>query len=138
MNRFIFAACALVAAGASPNVAAADGSRMDILTCLRGNIAVLPLNFSKDVIDDRAITVRIRNEMPIALGGVWITYSIWAGDRPQPIYSASIRPAATIDGALLPGEQMEARDFHFMSDREKRHRKKCGNFAINRRSGKCR
>lgn len=119
MLRFSLAACAIAALGASSSKAAADNADTDVLTCLRANIAVIPMDFSADAIEGRSITAIIRNEMNIPLGGVWLTYSIWADDRPQPIYSASIRPAATIDGALLPGEQMEARDFHFMSDREK-------------------
>ena len=119
MLRFSPAACAIAALGASAGASLANSADTDVLTCLRANIAVTPMEFSADDIEGRSITAKIRNDMTVPLGGVWLTYSIWADDRPQPIYSASIRPAATIDGTLLPGEQMEARDFHFMSGREK-------------------
>ncbi|TVR48655.1 MAG: hypothetical protein EA386_04055 [Rhodobacteraceae bacterium] len=116
MRKTIVAAFALLV---SASLATAEADDAQAVECLRANIPVSAIDFGPAVVDDREIAVRVANETQLTLGGVWISYAIWADDRPQPLYSASIRPAATIGGGLLPGETMVARDFHFMSDREK-------------------
>lgn len=90
-----------------------------ILSCLRSHIVVGEIDFGPAVVDDRSIKVEITNGMRMPLGGVWVSFEIWASDRPQPLYVGSIREAATIPGALMPGETLIAEDFHFMDDRAK-------------------
>ncbi len=120
MKNAIVSALALsVALPLWVTIAMAEMSEAGVEECLRENIHLSAIHFGPAVIEDRQITVEFTNGTATTLGGVWISYAIWADDRPQPIYSASIRPAATIAGGLLPGESMIEHDFHFMSDREK-------------------
>lgn len=101
-----------VAAAQIANVANAD-----ILECLRSKIDVTPIEFDQRVIDNRAVNVEVVNHMEIALGGVWVDFEIHSDQRSAPIYSGSIRPAATIEGLLEPGEKILATDYHFMDER---------------------
>jgi len=95
----------------------AAASNAATLECIQSGISVAATNFNEAIIDGREITIEVTNNLEFALGGVWVDYEIWAAERPTPIYSASIREAATIKGALLPGETLTASDFHFMDER---------------------
>ncbi len=109
-------ALALTAALATPALS-------ETLECLRSGISVEAVGFDRSAIEGREIVVSITNNLGIPLGGVWVDFQILSSDRPLPLYEASIREAATIDGGLLPGESLLASDFHFMNDRTK-------NFAV--------
>jgi hypothetical protein len=91
----------------------------ETIECLRSNISAEAIGFDRSVIEGREIVVSITNNLDIPLGGVWVDFQILSSDRPLPLYEASIREAATIDGGLLPGESLLASDFHFMNDRTK-------------------
>lgn len=118
MNYLKAKAAVTILTAALP-MAAATADPVEALACLRANIALEPVGFGADTVDQRAVTIRITNDTDKPLGGVWVAFTIWAEGRPQPLYEGSIREAATIPGALMPGESMVAQDFHFMDDRTK-------------------
>tara|TARA_R110002049_G_scaffold45609_9_gene133013 strand:+ start:3645 stop:4127 length:483 start_codon:yes stop_codon:yes gene_type:complete len=107
--RFLAMAFALTQIGSAATA--------NTLECLRANISVQPVEFDQSTIDSRVVRVEVKNSMDIALGGVWIEFEIHSDQRGAAIYTGSIRPAATIEGLLEPGETMVATDYHFMDDR---------------------
>lgn len=90
-----------------------------LLSCLKQSVLVEAVAFDDRVIEGREVKIRVTNNLPVPLGGVWVDFEIWTKERPTAIYSGSIREAATISGGLLPGETMEASDYHFMKEHEK-------------------
>ncbi len=115
-NNLKPALIALTILGTTPSAAADEQKTLE---CLQNNIPVEAVGFDKSAIAGRKITINVTNNTATPLGGVWVSYEIWAAERPLPLYSASIRPAATIAGGLLPGEAITAADYHFMEEREK-------------------
>lgn len=95
---------------------------------------VEPVNFSKDVIEDRRVYARLTYKaldgIEEALGGIELAFEIWSDARPLPLYSSHIREFRSIDGGLMPGETIEGHDAHFMDERVKELARQAGELTV--------
>lgn len=103
--------------------------------CFDRMFKVEPVNFSDAIIEGREIKISLtylENEsLPLKpLSAVEVRFEIWSEVRPLPLYSSHIRELRTIDGGFLPGETLEASDFHFMDEREKRLAREASDLSV--------
>lgn len=85
--------------------------------CLQERFPVEVISTTQETLESRSVRIAVQNNSGFAASGVWVDFSIHAEGRPLPLYQGSIREAATIPGGLLPGETLQAEDFHFMDER---------------------
>jgi hypothetical protein len=130
VTRSIVSALAATAFTSLASASPTTPETVAISECLKRNIQVTAVDFNASVIDGRRIQVNLTNATTTPLGGVWVSYEIWAEERPLPLHSGSIRPAATISGALLPGESATFSDSHFMEERERQFARETSNLTI--------